>query len=248
MIVDFITLFLSVFITGLVLLSKKITAKVDLKGLLIFGGAYLFSLTIIHLLPEVYLQSTHDFNLGFFVLLGFFLQLGLEHFSQGVEHGHIHHQNHHKSSIFSRPVFLLISLAIHAFLEGTLLAHPTITTAHDHEGKALLVGIILHKIPAAVALVSILIASQISRRKLLAYIIIFALASPVGLLLSDFLVSINALSTKAFLILFALVSGNFLHISTTIFFENNPEHKLNAKKLLISMLGAFFAILAEWIM
>ncbi len=248
MIIDFIILFLSVFITGLALMSKKVSAKINVKVLLIFGGAYLFSLTIIHLLPEVYLQSNHDFNLGFFVLLGFFLQLALEHFSQGVEHGHIHHHSdHHSSSIFLRPIFLLVSLVIHAFLEGTLLAHPNIMT-HDHDTKALLLGIILHKVPAAVALVSVLMAAEISRKMLLIYITIFALASPLGLLLSDYLIVINALSTNTFLILFALVSGNFLHISTTIFFENNPDHKLNAKKLFISILGAIFAILAEWIM
>jgi hypothetical protein len=29
----------------------------------------------------------------------------------------------------------------------------------------------------------------------------------------------------------ALVSGNFLHISTTIVFESSPEHHFNARKL-----------------
>lgn len=248
MILDIVILFLSVFLTGITILSKKVTAIVELKTLLIFGGAYLFSLTIIHLLPEVYQQSNHNYNLGFFVLLGFFLQLTLERFSRGVEHGHIHvHKHAQASALLSRPTFLLLSLVIHAFLEGTLLAHPNIMI-HEHNSKALLIGIVLHKIPATVALVSVLIATNVKSQKLIVYIIIFALASPLGLLLSDYLVTINVLSTSAFLVLFALVSGNFLHISTTIFFENNPDHKLNAKKLIISILGALFAVLAEWMM
>ena len=246
MIVDIIVLFFSVFLTGLILLSKPLKGIANLKSFLIFGGSYLFSLTIIHLLPEVFHHTDKDITLGYFVLLGFFLQLTLEHFSQGIEHGHVHvHKD--PSRILSRPIFLLISLSIHAFLEGTLLAHPNIVV-HDHSSKALLIGIVLHKVPAAIALCSVLLSVMENRAKVITYIFIFALASPLGLLLSDYLISINFLSSKLFLILFAIVSGNFLHISTTIFFETSPDHHLSAKKLLISILGAAVALLAEFLL
>ncbi|NER80718.1 MAG: ZIP family metal transporter [Leptolyngbya sp. SIO1D8] len=203
-------------------------------------------MTIIHLLPEVFYNAGEGIGLGYFVSLGFFIQLALEHFSGGIEHGHVH--IHKSTSAFSsRSVFLLISLSIHAFLEGTLLAHPNIFE-HEHNSKALLIGIVLHKIPAAIALCSVLMSLMLSRSRIVLYITIFAVASPIGLLLSDNLIVVDILSGELFLILFAIVSGNFLHISTTIFFATDPEHKLSAQRLLISILGALIAVLAEFLL
>lgn len=246
MLIDIIVLFFSVFLTGMIFLSKPLKKLVNLRLFLIFGGSYLFSLTIIHLLPEVFHQHGDGVPPGYFVLIGFFIQVALEHFSRGIEHGHVH-VHHESSHLLSRPVILLVSLSIHAFLEGTLLAHPTIMD-HEHNAKALLIGIVLHKIPAAIALCSVLMPVIESRGKIVFYITVFAIASPIGLLLSDYLIAVDVLSNDLFLILFALVSGNFLHISTTIFFETSPEHKLSAQKLIISMLGASIAVLAEFLL
>jgi hypothetical protein len=43
------------------------------------------------------------------------------------------------------------------------------------------------------------------------------------------------------------VSGNFLHISTTIVFESSPEHHFNARKLTVAILGALVAVGVEYI-
>ena len=246
MIIDVMILFFSVFLTGLIFLSKPVKKLINLRLFLIFGGSYLFSLTIIHLLPEVFHHHGDVITPGYFILIGFFMQLALEHFSRGIEHGHVH-VIRDRTQLMSRPVFLLISLSIHAFLEGTLLAHPNIME-HGHNAKALLIGIVLHKIPAAIALCSVLMAIMENRAKIILFITVFAMASPVGLLLSDYLITVNVLSKDVFLILFAIVSGNFLHISTTIFFETSPEHELSIKKLMISILGALVAVVAEFLL
>jgi hypothetical protein len=47
-------------------------------------------------------------------------------------------------------------------------------------------------------------------------------------------------------LLYALVSGNFLHISTTIVFESSPEHHFNARKLTVAILGALVAVAVEY--
>ena len=246
MLIDIVVLFFSVFLTGLIFLSKPVKKLINLRLFLVFGGSYLFSLTIIHLLPEVFHHHSDVMTPGYFILIGFFIQLALEHFSRGIEHGHVH-VTRDSAPLMSRPVFLLISLSIHAFLEGTLLVHPNIME-HDHNTNALLIGIVLHKIPAAVALCSVLMAVMENRAKIILYITIFALGSPIGLLLSDYLITVNVLSEDVFLILFAIVSGNFLHISTTIFFETSPEHRLSIKKLLIGILGALIAVVAEFLL
>ncbi len=59
-----------------------------LKPLLAFSGAYLFTLTITHILPEaLQLLPGHAERVGYWVLAGFFGKLLLEVLSQGIEHG-----------------------------------------------------------------------------------------------------------------------------------------------------------------
>ena len=41
---------------------------------LIFGGSYLFSITIIHVFPELFALSSDPTEIGLFILLGFFFQ------------------------------------------------------------------------------------------------------------------------------------------------------------------------------
>ena len=48
-------------------------------------------------------------------------------------------------------------------------------------------------------------------------------------------------------IIFALVAGSFLHISTTIFFETSPNHKIDLRYWLIMSLGCLLAIYLEFV-
>ena len=125
---------------------------------LVFAGAYLFAVTVIHILPELFTNNTqlNPAYVGTFVLAGFFLQQVLEYLTTGVEHGHVHLPNEKHDHSRLSPVFVLTALCIHAFLEGGLLAHPGTIHAH-HDSNALLFGIVLHKAPAAFALMSILL-------------------------------------------------------------------------------------------
>src|SRR6186997_2922559 len=86
-------LLLTVFLAGMSIFLFGNLSRKFLKMLLAFSGAYLFALSVLHLIPEVY--SSDVKWIGAFVLLGFFLQVILEVFSQGIEHGHIHvHKDH----------------------------------------------------------------------------------------------------------------------------------------------------------
>lgn len=214
------------------------------KLALVFAGSYLFSITIIHILPELFHQDVQPGYVGMFVLAGFFLQQGLEFFSTGVEHGHIHvHDTGHQHKE-SSAILVLLALGVHAFLEGGLLAHPR-TVEHHHDSNTLLWGILLHKAPEAFALMSVLLCEMKSKTRALFYLILFASASPTGLYLSDFFLTTEAMSPRAFTLLFALVSGNFLHISTTIVFESSLDHKFNARKTSVAILAAGLALTAE---
>jgi len=244
MIINSIILFVLTFAAGyLVFFIPKIKTQF-FKLSLVFAGAYLFSVTVIHILPEIFTEGKDIPFISLFVLAGFFIQVILEYFSEGVEHGHLHNMEEHHNHGRNKWLGLLIALFIHAFLEGTLLAHPD--TIHSNESSySIFLGILMHKMPAAFALMSVLICHLKIKWKTVIILIIFSLASPAGLGLSHLLHDSQIFSDKVFIILFALVSGNFLHISTTIFFESSPDHSFNFKKLFISLLGAMVAVLAE---
>ncbi len=210
------------------------------KTPLVFAGAYLFSITVIHILPELFSESRVPYKVGVFVLVGFLLQHILEFFTSGVEHGHMHQNTHHHGHKPMLSISLLIALCIHALLEGALLSHPSSIHA-KHESHTILFGIVLHKMPAAFALMSVLSTQIINRFWLFGLLTIFAIMTPLGLLLSNY-INMDEESTSY---LFALVSGSFLHISTTIFVESNPGHRTDIRKLIALFLGVFSAIIVE---
>ena len=242
MIFNFSVLFAVTFLAGLSSFFIPRINRDNYRLLLVFAGSYLFAITIIHILPELYAHQGNATRIGVLVLLGFFLQQFLEHFSKGIEHGHLHGSDDLKRGW--APVMLLVALCIHSLLEGGLLAHPG-ALHQQHDADGLLLGIVLHKAPAAFALMSILRDYDHRRVRSLIYLLIFSLASPLGLLFSDFYLNSAALDEALIIDLFALVSGNFLHISTTIVFESSVDHNINARKLGVSLLGAAIAVLAE---
>ncbi|WP_245849434.1 ZIP family metal transporter [Hymenobacter crusticola] len=217
-----------------------------MKPLLAFSGAYLFTLTIIHLLPEALTLSPQQGNrIGYFILAGFFGQLLLEVFSQGVEHGHIHHHTNHAGHV---PFLLLFSLVIHSFLEGSILVRtPALETSTTQNFYAILTGIALHHIPAAFALMAALLLRLGSFKRALPYLVLFALAAPAGIIISNYVVLTELLQGGWYAALLGLVAGNFLHVSTTILFETSPEHRLNLPKLAATLVGTLLALAADWV-
>jgi len=249
MTIKLIVLFFTPLLSGLLVYLIPGGKTKSFKLLLVFAGAYLFGITVVHILPELYRGNGEVELIGLFVLCGFFLQQVLEHFTSGVEHGHIHaHEHDHQHSHYNQQVsaiVLLMALCVHAFLEGAMLAQPA-TMGFQYDTDAILLGIALHRAPAAFALMTVLTFQLHSRNKAIPYLIVFSVAAPIGLLISTYLVEAEILSQSGLVLLYALVSGNFLHISTTIVFESSPEHHFNARKLAVAILGALVAVAVEY--
>jgi zinc and cadmium transporter len=245
MVLKMIILFLSAILGGLAYFFFPKFDQNKFSNILVFAGSYLFAITIVHILPEVYSAYPYFARIGGFVLMGFFLQLFLESFSSGVEHGHIHkNSNFKKTGVGFSPWMLLIGLCLHSILEGTIVVDPTNDPAHHH-AEGIMFGIVIHKIPAAFALITFLIYYTGNKTLSFIFLTIFALASPFGLATSEWLIHQDLISAQGKAILFAIVSGSFLHISTTIFFESNPGHKFSLWKALISLAGVGLAVLVE---
>ncbi|MDX1627480.1 MAG: ZIP family metal transporter [Fulvivirga sp.] len=243
MTIYFILLFFVAMGSGLLSLALPRMKGYGYKLALVFAGAYLFAITIIHILPELFSQADQPSMIGFYVLVGFFLQQVLEYFTDGAEHGHIHDHTHGDEHSWSSSLMLLLALLVHSLLEGAVLTHSSDTHAHA-DSASLLAGILLHKAPAAFALMSIMLCHT-KKSVAIAFLVIFSLGSPAGMYLSNWLLGESILSANIFQIILAIVCGNFLHISTTIVFESNVDHNFNIKKLGVSLLGAFLAVFAE---
>jgi len=212
---------ISVLIGFLLVLIFKPSHQSNLKLLLAFSGAFLLSVTVFDFLPEVYHhQGKH---IGLFIMIGILLQIVLEFLSKGAEHGHLHLDKN--SQLF--PWLLFISLSIHALLEGL-----PIETHHN-----LIYGVVIHKLPIAIILSTFFLASQLSNLKIAFFLILFALMTPLGVILSNQLEFVKQYYTE----ISGLVIGIFLHISTIILFESNAGHKFNLTKLLTIVMAVIIA-------
>lgn len=238
---DLFLLFGSVLLSGSVFFIIKSPSTRFLKLLLSFSGAYLFAISALHLMPEVY--TSKGGGIGAWIMLGFFLQIILELFSEGIEHGHIHVHHHHAHSAF--PLTMMLSLSLHSFLEGMPLSAVVEHQHHNHTSHSLLYGIMLHHIPVAFALMSMLSASGISKTKSIFYLSIFALMGPLGAI-TGMLLHQNEISFIAAYSdeITAIVIGIFLHISTTILFESSSDHRFNIYKMLAIITGGFIGLLS----
>lgn len=242
MIIEFFALFLSALLGGLVVVAQ---CSINILPLLLtFSGGYLLANTLLHLIPELFISKVMPLHVGGYIMIGFFVQRFIETFTAGVEHGHSMastsgHANLKNYKIFS----FLTSIALHALLDGTLLAH-------GHAGhatqKGLLLGMMLHKFIEAFALVSVLRSFTLSIRQVLRYLVLFALAAPLGLWLSSY--AHHYISDYSSIILFSIVTGNFLYISATMLFEASPNHHSNQFTLWISLFGAGLAALVEFLL
>lgn len=244
MLLNAIILFLVAFVPAIFVYYTNAKGTENFKFILSFSGAYLFSITVIHILPEAVTWSVDFKKAGIFVLLGYFLQMLIEYFSTGVEHGHIHLHDHDTGS---KKYFIMLAMCIHGLLEGSLLMHPSHVHA-EGEANTLLIGLVLHKLPEAFALAAVLIGMMHTRISIFSWQLVFALASPLGLFISDYLSDEGILNTESMGLVFALLAGNFLYISTTIFFESNPQHKFKANRLLMSLFGAVTAVVVEYVL
>ncbi|MDP5094038.1 MAG: ZIP family metal transporter, partial [Polaribacter sp.] len=202
----YILLLLSVLLGASLVIFMQLPKKV-VRLLLAFSGSYLLSITILHLMPEVFNGANDAKTMGLLILIGIVLQSVLESFSKGAEHGHIHiHGSENKF-----PMLLFISLCIHAFSEGLPIEH-----ANDN----LLWAIMVHKIPIAIVLTTYLVHSHFAKKTIFFYILVFGLMSPLGVFVADKIDFFTIYNRE----ITAIIIGVFLHISTIILFEGSENH------------------------
>ena len=220
---NYLLLFLSVAFGYVIALFLKKRELRNMEVFLAFSGAFLLSITVFELLPEVF--ETPSKNIGVFIMIGILLQIFLEFFSKGPEHGHVHLHSENKHF----PWILFISLSIHAFMEGFPIS----------EENNLMIAIIIHKIPVAIILSFFFITAGYRRSTTLFFLFFFALMTPLGNFISKNYDIVHLYETE----ITAVVIGIFLHVSTTILFESSKNHKFNLTKMTAVVVAVLIAYL-----
>ncbi len=228
---ELIILFVGAFVGGMLAWAFKISNQ-NMKIVLAFSGAFMLGLSFFHVLPESY--HLLGKSAGIWVLAGFIVQIVLEVLSKGMEHGHAHAL--HGKQI---PLALFVGLGLHALIEGLPFGGE-----HAHEHQSLLAGVIIHKIPVAFILGTVLRGSDFSISRGALAIFGFAAMAPLGGLVTHLLEG-KVLDIGQFQgIILALLVGIFLHIATTIIFESDKGHAFNLTKLVAILLGFVLAFVS----
>jgi len=199
------------------------------------------SIAFNHFIPELY-EDGND-SIGMFILLGFLIQLLLEFFSGGIEHGHVHVHEGQKM-----PWGLFISLSVHSVLEGIPLGNElnhNLVSSHLHHahGNSLLMGILFHQLPVSIALMTLLINTKLKSVQAWFVLMLFGIMTPLGVVIGIF--DLPVLSFLDPHVILAIVVGMFLHISTTIIFETSENHRVNLIKLGAVILGLALALVVN---
>lgn len=219
-------LVMSVFVG--VVLGKFFGSKQTLvKYLLILSAGFLIAVCLNEIFPVIYNSDNH--NIGIWVVVGVILQMLLENLTKGFEHGHFHH--HNDTGII--PLALILGMFVHAFIEGIPLANEMDIYS------PYLQGILFHNLPISFVLGLFLFKNK----KLLSLswliIILFAIASPLGMFLGHYF------NPNLQLYFLAIVGGIFLHISSVIIFESNKNHNTDWIKIGVVILGVGLAMIAH---
>lgn len=218
---NYLALFLSVaagYVIALIFVRKGFK---QLPIVLAFSGSFLLSITLFELLPEVFEMPSK--TLGLYIMGGIMLQIILDFFSKGAEHGHVHLDD--MTGQF--PWLLFISLAIHSLIEGVPIV----------DNNSVLVGVIIHKIPIAIILTLFFIKTNYSKSITAVFLLLFALMTPLGSFLASEFETIFKFEKE----INAVAIGIFLHVSTTILFETSKDHRFNLTKLLAILVGVGIA-------
>ena len=224
---------------ALLLPGKKMLSDKATTYISVFGGAFLFASCFINLVPHMYLEGfvtpRWHLKVGAAVLVGFVIQLMLEHLTNGVEHGHNHCHDCEEHRHTIHPVAgLLAGLAIHSFLEGMPLVDPD---GDIHQG--LLYGIVLHNIPITLVLIGLFVGNRYSIAKSLALLLLFAVMTPLGSLFNLYMLPQDHIAQG---LLMGVVVGILLHVAVSILFDHdhNRFSWIKLGLIVLAFVAAYF--------
>ena len=226
--------------------------------LLAFSGAFLLTMTVSHLLPEVYAYVIENKHIAADAVAAAETHLhhGHHHTHQLTTDDHSHSHDHKAMKTIG--LFIMLGIVFQIILEyfskgaehghvhihekmtrlpwllfGSLCLHALFEGMPISQHQHLAWAIAVHHFPIAIILTLFFLHAELSKRFIFLFMMIFACMTPLGTYLS---VSLSFL-TNYYVPISAFVIGILFHISSTIIFESSEGHKFNLAKLLVILIG-----------
>ncbi len=172
-----------------------------------FSGGVLLGAAFFDMIPESAMLLGS--RVGMPLMVGFLLIFVLEHFlivhphpEEAAAHGQAHHI-HLGATAYA-------GLSFHSLLDGLALSS---TYSKPALGGVVTLAIVLHTIPTAFALTSLLLMDRWSRTAILGWMTLFAFSIPVGAIATWFV--LEGTSDRVIGFAIALSAGTFLAIATS---------------------------------
>ncbi len=203
------------------------------RMLISFCAGVLLGAVFFHMVPEI--SPILGRKMGFPIMLGFLGIYVMEKFVMvhPCEEGGC---NYHKIGLAA-----YVGIGFHSILDGVAIGAGNMLNI----SMVILLAVTLHKFPAALALSSILVkGGEYSRKKILVSMFIFALATPIGALVS---MNVMGQLNNTDIIGFALgiSAGTFLYISIgdllPTVHEEDEKKNLNLMLLFVGILVMFLS-------
>ena len=185
---------------GLLPLLKELSQK-TLALFLSFSAGVLLGAVFFHMMPEAGRFLSH--KLGLVVLAGFLLILIMERFVL------VHACEEHACDIHQMGIPAFLGISLHSLLDGVALGAGLMI---PELGPAVLLAVIIHKMPDGISISSILLSAGWSRTTVGWLNLLFSLTTPVGALIAYFF--LRSLSPSAVATAIGLSAGTFLFIAT----------------------------------
>ena len=211
----------------------KLWTQETFRLVISFCAGILLGAVFFHVLPEI--STVLGRQLGYSVMFGFLLIFVLEKFIMvhPCEEGEC---DYHKIGIAA-----YIGIGFHSILDGIAIGAGTMMNL----SFIIILAVTLHKFPAALALSSLLVkGKEYTKKKILLSMFIFALATPVGALVSVFI--FQGVDDYVVATALGISAGTFLFISIgdllpTVY----EEHEKGYKNLVSLCLGTLVMILSH---
>jgi len=189
---------------ALILFLKERLDKI-LLTLVAFSAGALIGASFFHLLPEAIFEAGTDkiLNIFFFLIIGFCAFFILEQFISW----HHHHEREHPE-IKSFSYLILVSDAIHNFIDGLVIAASFLSGVKI--GIVTSLAVAFHEIPQEIGDFGVLVYGGLSKAKAFLYNFLSAIVAILGGIIG-FLISERIGKDMLYLLPFA--AGSFLYIA-----------------------------------
>jgi len=152
-----------------------------------------------------------------------------EHHDHADDHGHDH--VHHGEAGLT----LLLGLSLHAAADG-LAVGAAAATGELSIGLLVLFAVLIHKVPAAFSLGVFSLHERAERRDVVRDVVLFALATPVAILVAYFLLADLGSLPLGLAMLFS--AGTFLYVATVDTLPDIHNAETGRRAMLLTLAGA----------